>query len=201
MPEFALIAGAARLRLAVLDTPPALAAAKGLRWLPVTRATIGAPQPPWTLPSVEEAEGDGAWVITTTHGWIDGLEPALAAAIDREAEAARLRWITAGSGQALEYQRSIEEARALIAAGGTPDPADYPMLAAEVAALAAVGVSRSLAEVAAEVAGMDGIWQQAGAAIKALRRTAKLRVSAAIAAEDPAAAVAAASGIAWPEPA
>ncbi|GAB4193242.1 MAG: hypothetical protein OHK0024_33450 [Thalassobaculales bacterium] len=201
MPEYALIRGSTRLRLAEWPAAPPLAAAKGLRWLPVTRVTIGTPQPLWTLPSVAEAEADGAWVITTTHAWRPDLEAALHLAIDTAAESARLRFITGGSGQALEYQRSIEEARALIAAGGTPAPEDYPMLAAEVAALAAVGVSRSLAQVAAEVAAMDAAWQQAGAAIKLLRRAAKLLVSTAIAAEDPAAAVAAAAGIAWPEPA
>lgn len=129
------------------------------------------------------------------------LKAAAILQIDTEAEAARLRYLTAGAGQALEYQATEAEARALLAeaaGGGTPDPAAYPFVQAEVAAvLSATGAAVPIADAAAAVLVEADAWKAVGAYIKELRRAAKLRVDAA---PSPAAVAAAAAGIGWPAP-
>jgi len=119
--------------------------------------------------------------------------------IDKAAELARLRFLTPGEGQSLEYRASEEDARRYVAAG-CPTPlaqATYPFLWAEVAAQeAALGASPSPAAVAAEVISQAEAWIAAGAEIKRLRRTAKLAVAQA----GTPAAIQAAEVVEWPEP-
>lgn len=115
--------------------------------------------------------------------------------IDAAAEQARLVWITGGAGQAMVYQRKAEEAKAfeaVVAGGGTPDPADYPILAAEVGITAP-----DLPGVVTTVQGLDAAWAQVAAAIEVLRLGAKATVAAAETAE----AIQAATEITWPVPA
>lgn len=115
--------------------------------------------------------------------------------IDAEAERERLRYLTPGAGQALEYQATAEEALALQAEGAPePDPQDYPMLAAEQAALAAVGTAATLEDVAGQVLAERAAWSAIGAAIKSVRRGAKLQAEAAESAE----AIEAIFPLAWP---
>lgn len=122
------------------------------------------------------------------------LKSSLLTQIDAAAERERARYITAGSGQAMEYQQAAAEAEQLRAALSVdpehePDPADYPMLAASLGIDGA-----TLAEVASTVAAMHEAWRIAGSAIRAIRLAAKAAVAAA---EDEAAARAAADVI-WP---
>ena len=101
--------------------------------------------------------------------------------VDRDAEAARLRFITRGVGQALEYEATASEA---MAANSAPDPlkaADWPMLEAERAAQQAAGVTPAptLRSVTAQVIVERSNWLAAGAAVKRTRREAKLKIDAA----------------------
>ncbi|TXN64989.1 hypothetical protein FV230_17590 [Methylobacterium sp. WL6] len=50
-------------------------------------------------------------------------------AIDVAAEAARLRVMTPGAGQAMEYARALDQAKGVLAAD-EPSPADFPLVAA-----------------------------------------------------------------------
>lgn len=121
------------------------------------------------------------------------------AEIDRRAEAARLRWITPGAGQAMEYKATEEEAERYVAAapavraGGA-----WPWLGAERAAQvgAATGAPTLLA-VAQEVLSQRDQWVQVGCAIKTLRRAAKRAVEAAT---TPAAIRQVLAGLAYPLP-
>ncbi len=105
--------------------------------------------------------------------------------IDADAEQARLKYITAGSGQALEYQQVADEARAFAEGKG-----EYPMLQASVTA----GEASSLAEAAALVVKRNSAWAAVGASIRQLRISAKLAVNAATTEAD----ALAASKVVWP---
>ncbi|TBZ98228.1 hypothetical protein E0H56_03735 [Rhizobium leguminosarum bv. viciae] len=116
---------------------------------------------------------------------------AIAKAIDAAAERERLKYITAGAGQALTYQQKADEATRYLAATN-PDPSDYPLLSAEV------GVTASdIAGVAQVVKTAFTLWQVIGAGIERARLTAKAAVDAAQSAEE---ADAVYSSIAWPSP-
>ena len=120
------------------------------------------------------------------------LKAQLIEQVDREAEAARLRFVTPGAGQALEYQATEAEARAYLAdpsPGGKP----WPWLEAE---RAAQGGTPTLAAIAAEVAAQADAWVAVGSAIKQLRRAAKLAIEGA----TTVAGSRAASSVTWPAP-
>lgn len=125
------------------------------------------------------------------------LKEELKAGIDAAAEAARLKYITPGSGQALEYQAVTEEARAL-QADQNPSPANYPNLQASVGididpatGLASTDIHGS----ARSVLAMQGAWAAVGAAIRQTRLTVKAAIDAA---GDVASARAIAAGVVWP---
>jgi hypothetical protein len=124
---------------------------------------------------------------------IETLRARALVGIDAAAERARLRFITGGAGQALEYQATEAEARAY---DGTGVAEDWPWLAAEQAALAAAGQAVSLTDVAEMAIGLADAWRATGAAIKALRRTAKLQVEAATTAAE----IRTAATVSWPSP-
>lgn len=111
----------------------------------------------------------------------------LKARIDREAEDARLRYITAGAGQALEYQEAAEEAVRYAATGGA---GAYPMLQASVDA----GEAPDLATAATLIGARENAWATIGANIRKLRLTAKRAVDAAGSVDE----VAAAATVTWP---
>jgi hypothetical protein len=116
--------------------------------------------------------------------------------IDRDAEVARLRFITPGAGQALEYQATEAEARKFLVTEDI-DPDDYPFLQAEVHAIEeSTGHAPALVYVALEVLHNADAWRSVGAEIKRLRRSAKLAVSAATTAQE----VRQAAMIPWPQP-
>ncbi len=137
----------------------------------------------------------GAWVCPPAV--LAERKLAAQAEVDRQAEAARLRFLTPGAGQAMEYQRTAEEAEAAIA-GGAADFVGYPMLAAERdAAVAAGAPSPGVQDVAATVIAERDAWVAAGALIKTTRRAAKLQIAAAA---DAAAIDAVLAGLTWLQP-
>ena len=99
------------------------------------------------------------------------VKAGLSADIDRKAERERLKYITAGDGQALEYAYVVAEARAFqLDPGG-----DYPMLAASVAA----GEAKTIGDVAALVLAKNTLWVKLGADIRQRRLAAKRGIEAA----------------------
>lgn len=123
------------------------------------------------------------------------LKISLKTRLDADAETERLKYVTPGAGQAMEYQQAAAEAEALLTAIALdpdyePDPELYPMLAASI------GIDGgTLAEVAATVAAMHGQWRQIGSAIRAARLAGKAAIDAAETAED---AQAAFDAVEWP---
>jgi hypothetical protein len=96
--------------------------------------------------------------------------------IDSDAEAARLRYITAGSGQAMTYQQKAQEASEVLSlvGSGEVDETQFPLLSAEVGITAP-----TLIEVAQVVDYAYQTWRVVGAQIEALRLGGKSAVSAA----------------------
>lgn len=117
------------------------------------------------------------------------LKASLKARLDADAEAERLRYITAGAGQAMTYQQKAAEAAACLA-DPEPDPADYPLLAAEIGITA-----ETLAGVATVVHGQHQAWRVIGGLIEGARLNGKKEIDAAPTAE---AAQAAFDAVEWP---
>ena len=120
--------------------------------------------------------------------------------IDAAAERLRQRVLTPGSGQCIEYQRTKAEALAAITAAATGTEltaATYPFLAAEQAALAATTGNVTLLQVAQAVQSDAATTDAQLAAIKAARRTAKLRIAAAT---DATGITTAEESVNWPAP-
>lgn len=116
--------------------------------------------------------------------------------VDEMAEIARLRFITGGAGQALEYQQTEVEARAFLA---QPDQsiAAFPFLKAELDAIeATTGQAFEPYLIATNVVTQAEAWRVAGSEIKRLRRAAKLAIDAATTPEQ----IEQAKNIAWPQP-
>jgi len=115
-------------------------------------------------------------------GRAEDLERVKASAIlsiDAEAERRRGLIVTPGVGQMQEYRLTADEATRAQAAADPLEATDYPYLAAEQAAQAAVGVTWTLRDTAMFVLGEEAAWVAYGAAIKETRRTAKERIKAA----------------------
>lgn len=101
------------------------------------------------------------------------LKAQLIASIDTSAEVTRLVYITGGAGQAMTYQRKVEEARLCIAAE-EPVADDFPMLSAEI------GITGdTLAGVAETVIAAYNNWLEVGAQIERARLFAKKSIDAA----------------------
>lgn len=123
------------------------------------------------------------------------IRNAAAAKIDADAEAARAAWATPGAGQMQEYIETCAEAAAVVTASDPLVPASFPMLVAEQTAQAAVGNVLSLGQIAALVLARSAACRVGIAAIKAARRTAKLRIDAATTAAEVTSVV---NGVVWP---
>lgn len=121
---------------------------------------------------------------------LDAFKAVLKTEIDAAAERERGRYITAGAGQAMTYQQKASEA-VMLGDDPSPNPADYPLLSAEVGITAP-----TLTEVGAVVRQAHGQWILLGAAIESARLGAKKAVDEA---EDEATARAAAE-VVWPSP-
>lgn len=107
--------------------------------------------------------------------------------IDRDAEAYRLRFITAGSGQSMTYQQKYAEAQAKLNDDDIADTA-IPHIVAEAAV---DGVT--LAAKAEQIVAMFEAWQTISAGIERKRMGAKKAVAAAETAE----AIASAAAVNW----
>lgn len=107
---------------------------------------------------------------------LDQWKIRLSARIDEDAERARLRYITGGSGQAMTYQQKAQEAAEVLAlvGSGEIDASHFPLLSAEVGITAP-----TLIEVAQVVDYAYQTWRVVGAQIEALRLGGKASVSAA----------------------
>jgi len=129
---------------------------------------------------------------------LGGIKTDLKTHLDAAAENERLKYITSGSGQAMTYQQKAAEAAACLA-DTDPDPADYPLLAAEIGITGA-----TLAEVAQAVHDAHQMWRMIGAQIEAARLGGKAAIEAAPSAEAAQtaldAALAALEAIAPPSP-
>jgi len=120
---------------------------------------------------------------------LEGVKSKLKADVDASAEAARLKYITPGAGQAMTYQQKTEEARRYIATE-SPALSDFPMISAEV------GITADTpAGVCAVILDAYAQWQQLGAAFEAIRLGAKKAIDAA---ETVADAQAVADALVWP---
>lgn len=122
---------------------------------------------------------------------LEATKRKLKAQIDTAAERERLKYITAGTGQAMTYQQKAEEAAAFLS-DENPDPAHYPLLSAEIGITAA-----DITGVATIVAAAYRQWRFIGAQIEASRLGTKAAIESAEAEE---AAQAAADAATWPNP-
>lgn len=117
----------------------------------------------------------------------------------RAAEAARMRFLTAGDGKAQAYRVKAEEVArwdAIVAAAGTPDPDAFPWAKDRADVLSQVApttVEDVIDEWRATVAG----WGVAGRAIEKTEDAAKLAIDGAA---DAAAAHTIVPGLEWPAP-
>lgn len=126
---------------------------------------------PWPgQPSVEGQHDASTTLVEGAPVRVFDLPAAVArarAAVDAAAEAARLTWITPGSGQAMVYQAKVEEAADLVGRGGG-NAEDYPLLAASIGIEGA-----TVADVAAAVLAVRAQWLALAAAIERARLGAK----------------------------
>lgn len=123
------------------------------------------------------------------YAGLSNLCQGLKAAVDAAAESERQKYITQGAGQAMTYQRKLEEAKRA-AQESSPSASSYPFLAASI------GIDgEDIAAVAQTVLSMDAQWALIGSAIEAERLRVKAAISAAETAEEAQAAFAA---ITWP---
>lgn len=135
-------------------------------------------------PAVEEPDPEDDLVL-------DQWKIRLSTRIDEDAERARLRYITGGSGQAMTYQQKAQEAAEVLAlvGSGEIDESQFPLLSAEVGITAP-----TLIEVAQVVDYAYQTWRVVGAQIEALRLGGKASVSTASTIQ----AAKAAAQIQWP---
>lgn len=104
---------------------------------------------------------------------LSDIKASLKARIDAAAETERLKYITPGAGQAMTYQQKAAEAEECLARSG-PQPADFPLLAAEI------GITgTTLTDVATIINGQYQAWRLIGAAIEAARLGGKAAIEAA----------------------
>ncbi len=111
-------------------------------------------------------------------------QAAARAEINRLAGLARVPFITDIPGQQMIYLGKEAEARAWLAAE-TPDPADFPLMTAEVGLTA-----ETHWQLAQLWLGMGAVWRQVAAAIEGARMAAIRAVDAAASTEEADAAVA-----------
>lgn len=91
--------------------------------------------------------------------------------VDELAEKERLKYITAGAGQAMVYQRKEVEADKL-QTDSDPDPANYPLLSSSI------GIEgSSLHEIAQLVLTTRNVWLSVAASIEHIRLSAKEQIN------------------------
>ena len=124
----------------------------------------------------------------------------LSGQVDAMAEAVRAKFITPGSGQAMEYQEVLAQAQMALdaSAAGSLDPAKYPMLAASSGIDADPSTKAPATDVLGVARGVQAAhaaWIALGAEIRRVRLSGKSAIDAAATVE---AAQSAFSAIAWP---
>lgn len=121
------------------------------------------------------------------------LRVAAQARVDAAAEAARLKYITPGAGQAAVYLLKRDEARRFLELAPLGEvPAEWPMLAAEL------GVTGdTLRDVAVTVSTLAQEWTTIAAEIETIRLATKAAIDAA---GSPAAISRLADRVTYPEP-
>jgi hypothetical protein len=118
---------------------------------------------------------------------LEKIRAAAALQIDRAAEVTRLRYLTAGSGQAITYTAKVEEAKAYLA----DNSVSTPFLSAEASA-----VGMTVSDLVSEVLEKASDWTIIGARIEGARMGAK----AALGKASNLAEVANAVAVDWPHP-
>ncbi len=146
----------------------------------VTRTGKPADQPGVVVVEASPARVGGEWQQSwTVHAeTAEELAEAKAQAlseVDNAAEAARLRFITPGAGQSLEYAATEAEARAYMVSS-TIDPEYWPWLNAE---RMAAGRTSTIHQIAQQVLDMANAWRSVGSEIKRTRRAAKIAIESA----------------------
>jgi hypothetical protein len=116
--------------------------------------------------------------------------------VDATAEAARLLYVTGGSGQALTYDQKLTQAEAFLALypsppSPAPAPSAWPLLASELGVTAP-----SLHGVASVIVATAAAWSSAAAEIETLRLGAKRAIEDATTVQEAWTLAA----IAWPQP-
>jgi hypothetical protein len=110
------------------------------------------------------------------------MKSRLKAQIDNQAEAERLKLITPGSGQAMEYQESYAQARAVLSATDAVKASDYPMLAVTIGIDFDPDTGKPAGDVLGVARGVAAAYEaylKAGAAIRGVRLGAKAEIEAA----------------------
>lgn len=107
---------------------------------------------------------------------MDEAKAYAARVIDEAAERARTKYVTPGSGQAMEYQAVREEAVRYLSG----ETGSWPMLQADVQGGTIHPVTgqpvSNIDDAANAVMVMHGLWQQVGSAIRAIRLGGKAQV-------------------------
>ena len=125
---------------------------------------------------------------------LEALKAEMISRVKEQAEAARLEWISDGSGQALVYMLKKSESEAFLA----DESAVGPLLQDEAARRQAAGdAAATNAAIAGEWRSKAEAWQAAAVKIERVKFDA---IDAIHAAADAAGAATAASGLAWPTP-
>lgn len=137
---------------------------------------------------VEQSRVLRVWTVTPRD--LAEVKARAKQAISVGAEAARGRYITAGSGKAMSYQQVAEEAVRYVGTNGAGGASDYPFLQARVQS----GRYADLASAAQATLAIQQQWALAGSAIDRIEDAAKLAIDAAATVE----AVASASQVTWP---
>lgn len=101
--------------------------------------------------------------------------------VSQMVDAVRQRYISPGVAKILEYVQNEREARDIMAqpADAALDPANYPMLAADVEAADLLGQTVTLRDVAAVVLNAAEQWKQVGSATKRIDQVAKAQIAGA----------------------
>jgi len=111
------------------------------------------------------------------------------AEIDKQAEAARLKYITGGAGQAMTYTQKLEEAVAFLAVA-SPIGADYPIIQAE-----ALATGAAMMAIATNIKATSDAWRPIAASIEAIRMGGKLSLASAGSSSEISAII---STLVWP---
>ena len=97
--------------------------------------------------------------------------------INNEAEYNRLKFLTTGSGQSMEYSKTSDDAIKANTAEDPLEPTDYPWLNAELQACLGIGLTITLRDIVDIVMQQINSWTLMGAFIKGKRRSTMMKVT------------------------